>query len=70
MLLAVALDSQPDSRKRKRSSRMLQRLAEFLKLEIDLTADQGHYNQPDKARELPTDDLMSVWRDKIPNQHW
>lgn len=70
MLLTVALDSQPDSRKRKRSSRMLQRLAEFLNLEINLRAYQGHYNQPDKARDLPSDELISTWRDKIPNQNW
>jgi hypothetical protein len=30
MVLTVALDSQPDSRKQKRTSRMLQRLAECL----------------------------------------
>jgi len=70
MLLTVALDSQPDSRKRKRSSRMLQRLAEFLNLEIDLKAYQGHYSQPEKARDLPSDELISTWRDKIPNQNW
>ena len=47
---------------------MLQRLAEFLNLEIDLKAYQGHYSQPEKARDLPSDELISTWRDKIPNQ--
>ncbi|MDA0673176.1 MAG: hypothetical protein O3C67_05660, partial [Cyanobacteria bacterium] len=70
-ILAVVLKTDPDSRNRKQTCQKLQALAEFAGLSIDLRSYQGKYS-PAKAkpRELPADDLIAEWRERIHYKPW
>jgi integrase len=68
LLLAVALASNPDSRNRELTCQRLQRLAEFAEVSIDLRPYIGDYEP--EPRDIPADDLIIEWRDRIPNPAW
>jgi integrase len=68
LLLAVALATEQDSRNRELTCQRLQRLADFAEVPIDLRPYIGDYEP--EPRDIPTDDLIIEWRDRIPNLAW
>jgi integrase len=68
LLLAVALATEQDSRNRELTCQRLQRLADFAKVLIDLRPYIGSYEP--EPRDIPADDLIIEWRDRIPNPAW
>jgi integrase len=67
-ILAVVLTSEPDSRNREQVCQRLQKLADFAGLDIDLSEYRGHYEP--ESRNIPSDELIVEWRDRIPNTQW
>ena len=71
VVLAVVLLTESHSRSRELACQRLQKLTRFAGLAVDLKAYQGEYNERStKPREIPADDLIVEWRDKIPNTSW
>lgn len=63
--------TKPDTRTRKRYVDVLSRLAKFAGIEADFKPLQGNYSPKRVSpRNLPTDDAIALWRDKIPNAEW
>jgi integrase len=71
-LVAIALDTPSNSRKRREYCLKLQKLADFAAIEIDLKPYQGSYSstKPQNARTLPTDEMVGEWLAKIENPEW
>lgn len=71
-ILAAVIKSDPDSRARKRACIALGALAKFASIEIDLKPYQGKYSPYSaiEEKELPSDELIVQWRDRIPNPAW
>ncbi|MBN8562501.1 MAG: hypothetical protein J0L70_18370 [Leptolyngbya sp. UWPOB_LEPTO1] len=67
-LLAVILSTEEDSRNRELTCQRLQNFATFAGLKVDLLQYIGEYEP--KARDLPDDETIVEWRDKIPNEQW
>ena len=56
---------------RKHVCSRLQKLANFAGLTVDLSKYQGGYGQASvEAIDLPSDELIAEWRDRIPNENW
>ena len=72
LILATALDTPSDSRKRREYCLKLQKLADFAGIPIDLKPYRGNYSstKPQNSRELPTDEQVSEWREKISSSAW
>ena len=68
LLLAVVLSTKQDSRNRELTCQRLQRFAAFAGLQVDLSLYRGEYEP--EPRDIPTDEAIAEWRDRIPNQHW
>lgn len=68
ILLAVVLSTEEDSRNREVTCQRLQHLAKFAGLMIDLEPYIGEYEP--EPRDLPDDEAILEWRDKIPNPAW
>jgi integrase len=68
LVLAVVHSLEPDSRAREVTCQRLQRLCEFAGLDIDLKPYQGNYEPT--PRDIPSDELIVEWRDRIPNEAW
>jgi integrase len=68
LVLAVIHSLEPDSRAREVTCQRLQKLCEFAGLQIDLKPYQGNYEPV--PRDIPPDDLIVEWRDRIPNESW
>jgi integrase len=68
LLLAVVLASKPNSRNREQTCQRLQGLADFAGISIDLRQYMGDY-QP-VERDIPSDELIVEWRDRILNPAW
>lgn len=68
LVLAVVLSLEPDSRAREVTCQRLQRLCDFAGLEMDLSEYKGKYEP--KPRDIPSDELITEWRDRIPNEAW
>ena len=70
-LLRAVLATEPDSRTRQRTVRVLSQLARFADLDIDLRPYQGNYSIHQAApRDLPTDDEIVAIAQKISNPSW
>lgn len=67
-LLAVVLSTEQDSRNRELACQRLQGLAEFAGLSVDLSIYKGDYEP--EPRDIPSDEAIVEWRDRIPNQNW
>jgi len=71
LLLAVAKVTQPDSRSRQLVCMALNKFAKFAEISIDLSKLSGNYSPTKtKARDIPSDELIIEWRDRIPNKSW
>ncbi|WNZ46135.1 hypothetical protein Q2T42_30565 [Leptolyngbya boryana CZ1] len=71
VVLAVALSTAPDSCIRERTCQRLQALCDFAKLKIDLKPYKGTYGQgSEEPRDIPSDELIVEWRDRIQNDQW
>lgn len=72
LVMGTALSTPPDTRKRLEFCKKLQKLAEHAEMDVDLSPYQGKYNsaKPNNSRDLPTDAIVSEWRDRIPNKTW
>ncbi|MBD2072699.1 site-specific integrase [Phormidium sp. FACHB-592] len=68
LLLAVVFSTEEDSRNRELTCQRLQRFAEFVGLQTDLSFYKGEYEP--EPRDIPTDEMIIEWRDRIPNQRW
>jgi hypothetical protein len=70
-LLKVVKATPTDGRMRIEVCRVLQRLADFAKVEVDLLQFKGNYGASKVAdRELPTDEQIIEWRSRIPHEGW
>ena len=70
MLEAIA-QTEPDSRTRKRVCMAYSALARFADLELDVSRLKGTYSpKAVRARDLPSDELIIEWRDRIPREDW
>lgn len=67
-LLGLVLLTRPDSRPREQVCQRLQALANFAELPIDLSPHVGDYEP--LPREIPPDDAIEEWRDRIENPAW
>ena len=62
---------EPDTRQRKRAAFVLDKLLKFAGRDTDLKRFQGSYSPRSvKPRDLPSDELILEWRDRIPNDRW
>jgi integrase len=68
LILAVVHSLEPDSRAREVTCQRLQRLCEFAGLDVDLSEYKGNYEPT--PRDIPSDELIVEWRDRIPNEAW
>ncbi|XGV99608.1 MAG: hypothetical protein ACAF41_11800 [Leptolyngbya sp. BL-A-14] len=68
LLLAAVLSTEQDSRNRELTCQRLQRFAAFAGLQVDLSSYSGAYEP--EPRDIPTDEAIIEWRDRIPNQSW
>ncbi|NJO50228.1 MAG: site-specific integrase [Leptolyngbyaceae cyanobacterium RM2_2_4] len=67
---AIAATS-PDTRNRKRFVFVCTKLAEFAGLESDFANLRGRYNPKQvQPRDLPSDEVITAQRDRIPNSLW
>jgi integrase len=71
-LLKAAIEStKPDSRTRKRFVDVLTRLAQFAEIENDFYKLRGKYSPKQvQPRDLPSDEVITEQRDRIPNPLW
>jgi hypothetical protein len=71
MLLAGINAKAPDSRSRKRFYDAYRRLAAFAGLDVDFGKLRGKYSASSvNHRDLPSDEDIALWRDRIPDQAW
>lgn len=71
MMLEVIKTKKPDSRSRKRFYDAYLRLAKFAGLSVDFGKLRGDYSASSvDHRNLPSDDLIREWRDRIPDPAW
>lgn len=71
LILSVVLQTEANTRNRKETCRKLQKLANFAKVTVDLKPYEGGYGAAAvKPREIPEDEVIVEWRDRIPNDSW
>lgn len=71
IILQAIAKTEPDSRQRKRFCMVLTAFAKFADLEIDVQRYAGSYNpRRAKFRDLPTDEIIQAWFEKIPDPTW
>lgn len=70
-MIAVALNTEKDTRNRKQTCQKLQKLADFASLNVNLNQYSGNYSSTKtQRREVPTDSIIAEWRDRIPYLSW
>ncbi|MBT9316215.1 site-specific integrase [Leptothoe spongobia] len=71
ILIGQVLKQPHNTRMRQQTCQRLQKLADFAQIEVDLMQYQGNYG-PSKVqdRELPSDELIVEWFERIPNKGW
>jgi integrase len=71
LLLELIHRTPPDTRARRRTCYAARALARMADLDLDIGRLIGNYS-PQRAspRDLPSDELIAQWRDKIPNPAW
>lgn len=73
VLLAVALveSKKPNSCIRQRTYQRMQALCDYAGLKVDLKPLKGNYGKgSEEPRELPSDDLIVEWRDRLEDSDW
>ena len=71
LLLAAILSTDAHTETRKRACQRFQALADYAGIQIDLAPYRGNYGYKDvKPRDIPSDDLIVEWRDRVPNPAW
>jgi integrase len=68
LVLAIVLATEEHGRSRQQTVQRMQRLASYAGLSIDLSPYRGDYEP--EPRDIPSDDLIIQWRDRIPNESW
>lgn len=70
-IIAVVLSKSDHSCARQRACQRLQKLADFAGMQIDLKPYAGEYGDSRlQPRDIPSDELILEWREKIPNARW
>jgi integrase len=70
-LLSVVHKTEKETRNRKQTCEKLQKLADFAGVDVDLSRYAGSYSSSKvQPRDLPTDELISEWQEKVPNLAW
>lgn len=71
-LIAIALNTPSNTRKRREFCLKLQKLADFAEIALDLKPYQDNYSstKPQNARTLPDDEMVGEWLEKIPTPSW
>lgn len=70
-ILKLIAMTKPDSRSRKRFCMALGALAKFAGVDVDLTGLRGSYSpKAVQPRDLPSDQTVIEWRDRIPDPGW
>ncbi len=71
VVMEVVKSTKPDTRIRQVCCTALNSLAKFAQMEIDLKPYRGNHSaRKAKPRDLPNDQEVEEWRDKIPNVSW
>jgi integrase len=71
VLMALVRSIGADTRMRLEVCRVLQKLADFAKVDADLLKFKGNYGPSKVAdRDLPTDEAIAEWWHHIPNARW
>lgn len=71
VMLKLITETAPDSRNRKRYCGALGALAKFAGIPLDLSGLRGNYSpKAVQPRDLPHDEFVIEWREKIPNEAW
>jgi len=68
LILAVVHSTPQDSRNRELVCQRLQRLSDFADMGMDLSAYHGDYEP--EPRDIPNDELIVEWCDRVPNEAW
>lgn len=70
-MLAVILMTEAHTRNREQTCQRLQRFAQFAGLPVDFNPYQGNYGSASlKPRDIPLDELILEWHDRIPYKPW
>lgn len=70
-ILAVVLSTELHTDTRKRTCSRLQQLADYAGIQVDLKPYAGSYNyRSEKPRDIPSDEAIELWRNRIPNAGW
>lgn len=70
-ILEAIAQTSPDTRSRQRVCMALGALAKFAGIDVDVAPLRGKYSpKAVQARDLPSDELIAEWRERIPNPAW
>lgn len=71
ILIEAILTTKPNTKQRRRYCMSLNALAKYAGIQVDVKALRGNYS-PAKVtpRNLPTDEMIVEWHEKIPNSAW
>lgn len=70
-VVAVLLSTKPNSASRQLATYRLQAICDYAGLPLDLKTYKGSYGRSsEKPRNIPTDEMIVEWRDRIPNERW
>jgi integrase len=71
LLLSSAKNTQPDTRSRQLVCMALAKFAKFAGITVEFATLSGSYSPSQvKPRDIPSDELIAEWRDRIPNPSW
>ena len=71
LLTDLICSTPPDTRVRRRTCYAARALADIANLKLDISRLIGHYSPQKVApRDIPSDELIAAWREKIPNPAW
>lgn len=71
VVLAAVVQTQPNTRARERYCTAYNALCKFAKVEVELKLLKGKYSPAAvNPRNLPSDELITEWGAKIPNEEW
>lgn len=71
LLTQIVEQTDRNTRDRAETCRKLQALADYAGIQINLLQFKGSYGPSKvKNRDIPPDETIALWRDKIPNQSW
>ena len=70
ILLQAIDDTDPESSNRHKLCKALKRLVKFVQFEVDIDFTELGKNYSPKGRNLPDDEVILEWYDKIPDPYW